>query len=237
LLSQTIPRYRTNSLRATLERDTRNDRITPSRGSYQTIVGEFAGGPLLKGQTAYRKGIFSSTWYSPNPRGRLVALRAVAGVMKPFGPIPEDFSPDLGTDPEVARVPRESRFFIGGVNSLRGYGENTVPRDGGFAMALANIEVRVPVAGPFGIEVFLDCGNVWDRPEYIRARNLVLPWQATRVRTGDLRYSYGVGGRLVLPFGPLRIDLARGDRPDFPFATRHGRNLPFTYQFAIGPSF
>ncbi len=237
LESQTIPRYRTNTLRATLERDTRDTRINPGHGSYQTLVAEYAGGPLLKGQTSYNKVILSSTWYTPQSGGRVFAVHVTGGVMAPFGATPANFAPDLGADPEVSRVPLESRFFIGGVNSLRGYNENAVPQNGGLVMGLVNLELRVPLAGPFGVEFFLDAGNVWAQPQYIHARDLVLPWQATRVRPGDLRYAYGVGGRLVLPFGPLRIDLSRADRPDFPFTSRRGHNLPFTFQFAIGPSF
>jgi len=48
---------------------------------------------------------------------------------------------------------------------------------------------------------------------------------------------YGLGGRLVLPFGPLRVDLAWSDRPDFPRGTLFRRPMRFAYQFAIGPSF
>jgi outer membrane protein assembly factor BamA len=236
LNSQTIPRYRTNTLRSTLERDTRNERIAPVRGSYQTLVGEQAGG-WLKGQTAYRKAILSSTWYTPFTNGWQLAARAAGGIMGPFGQAPENFTPDLGVDPQVSRVPREARFFVGGVNSMRGYGENAVTRDGGLAMAQANIELRMPVAGPFGVELFLDAGNVWDRPAYIHGRDLVFPWQATRSRPGDIRYTYGAGARLVLPFGPLRIDFARCERPDFAFSTWNHKNLPFVFQFAIGPSF
>ena len=165
-------------------------------------------------------------------------MHASVGAMEPLGDVSPLYSPDLGVDAQVGRVPRESRFFIGGINSLRGYGENAITLNGGLALALANIELRIPVAGPFGVECFLDAGNVWDRPQYIRARDFVAPWQATHVRAGDVRYSYGIGGRLELPFGPLRVDLSRADRPDFPFTTRrHGPPLPFTYQFAIGPSF
>ena len=43
---------------------------------------------LLKGQTAYRKGVFSSTWYSPRANGWLLAFRATGGVMSPFGTVP-----------------------------------------------------------------------------------------------------------------------------------------------------
>lgn len=158
--------------------------------------------------------------------------------MEPFGTPPDNFSPTEGLDGEVARVPFESRFFIGGVNPLRGYGENSVPPSGGMAMALANLELRVPLVGPLGVEAFVDAGNVWARPEYILARDLVLPWQATRSRADDLRWTYGIGARLLLPFGPLRVDLAWSDRPDFPEGRLgNWKGLPFVYQFAIGPSF
>jgi outer membrane protein assembly factor BamA len=152
--------------------------------------------------------------------------------MRPFGNVPSNFSPDVA-DSQVARVPILSRFFIGGVNSMRGYAENGVPASGGLAMALVNLEWRIPLAGPLGVEAFVDAGNVWARPEYVKGSDLVAPWNARRVNTGDIRYTYGLGGRLVLPFGPLRIDLAWSDRPDFPRSNR----VPFVYQFAIGPSF
>jgi len=238
LARSVVPRYRTNALRLTLERDLRDDKIAPRRGSYQSLSGELAGGPL-KGSSSYRKTLLTSTWYSPMRNGWEFAARASAGVMEPFGNQQENFSPEIGLDPAVGRVPRESRFFIGGVNSLRGYGENSVPPSGGLAMLLANLEWRIPLAGPVGVEAFVDAGNVWSRAEYIHARDFVAPWQATRAVDGDIRYTYGVGGRLVLPFGPLRIDLAWSDRPDFPRGGKFlgGTRVPFVYQFAIGPSF
>lgn len=231
LSTSVVPRYRTNTLRFTVERDLRDDRIAASRGSMQTLLAELSGGPL-KGASSYRKLQIGSTWYTPMPNGWTLASRAVGGVMSPFGDLANNFSPDAA-DGDVARVPRPQRFFVGGPNSIRGYGENAVPLDGGLAMVLANLEMRIPVYGPFGLEVFLDAGNVWDRPSYVKARDFVLPWQHDRERRNDLRYTYGVGGRLVLPFGPLRVDLAWSDRSDFP----RSRNVPFAYQFAIGPSF
>lgn len=228
--------YRTNSLRLTLERDLRDNRISPQRGSYQVVSAELAGGPL-RGTSSYRKLLLTSTWYSPRANGWSLAVRAMGGVMEPFGTTPANFSPTEGLDPGVARVPFESRFFLGGVNSLRGYAENAVPPSGGLALGLANVEVRIPLAGPFGLEAFVDAGNVWARPGYIRASNLVAPWQAIRSGPDDLRWTYGVGARLVLPFGPLRVDVAWSDRPDFPEGKLFGRSTPFVYQFAIGPSF
>ncbi|MEO5989074.1 MAG: BamA/TamA family outer membrane protein [Candidatus Eisenbacteria bacterium] len=231
LRNSVVPRYRTNILRLTVERDLRDARIAASRGSMQTLLMELSGGPL-KGSSSYRKLQLGSTWYTPLPNGWTLASRAIGGVISPFGDVANNFSPDAA-DQQVARVPRPQRFFVGGPNSLRGYEENSIPLDGGLAMVLANLEFRVPLYGPFGLEVFLDAGNVWDRLSYIKAGDLVLPWQAGRERRNDLRYTYGVGGRLVLPFGPLRVDLAWSDRSDFP----HSRGVPFSYQFAIGPSF
>lgn len=236
LAASVVPRYRSNTARLTLERDTRNDRVAPSRGSYQSIAGEIAGGPL-KGQSSYRKTVLTSTWYTPYRNGWSFAARASGGVMGPIGETPTNFSPDVGVDSRVARVPRESRFFVGGVNSLRGYGENTVPSDGGLAMALANAELRVPVAGPFGFEFFLDAGNVWARPEYIRMKDVGIPGRRPPSAANSVRYTYGVGARVLLPFGPLRVDFAWSEHSDFPHASLFGKRVPFTYQFAIGPSF
>ena len=73
--------------------------------------------------------------------------------------------------------------------------------------------------------------------DYLRLANFVAPWDARRGQPGDLRYSYGVGARLLLPFGPLRLDLAWSPSPDFDGATLGKVQQRFAYQFAIGPSF
>lgn len=234
-------RYGDNGLALSLFRDTRDDRITPTLGSLQTLIAEVGGGPL-RGESSYQKLQLVSSWYSPQPNGWQFAARFSGGVMQPIGHAPGDFS--LGTgDSVVARVPFERRFFIGGVNSLRGYGENSLPADGGLAMLLANLELRVPLAGPFGAEFFVDAGNVWSRPGQVRLANLISPWDARHARPDDVRYTYGLGARLLLPFGPLRMDLAWSENPDFESrraslgAAGHQVRQRFAYQFAIGPSF
>jgi outer membrane protein insertion porin family len=230
LAASVVGRYRSNSLTGSVVRDYRDDRVSPREGSIQTLSAELAGGPL-RGASSYRRAELVSSWYTPLPGGWNLAVRLSAGVAEPFGDAPDNFTPDT-PDEDLARVPRQSRFFVGGVNSLRGYGENALPADGGLAMALANLELRVPVSGPLGLEFFLDAGNVWTRPEYIRVGDFVAPWRAGRGRPNDLRYAYGAGVRFVLPFGPLRVDFAWGEHPDFP-----GNGRKPVYQFAIGPSF
>ncbi len=234
-LANVLQRYWDNGIALSLFRDTRDDRITPSRGSLQTVVAEIAGGPL-RGASSYQKLVLVSSWYSPRPNGWSFAARGSGGVMGPIGDASNTFAPGL-QDAQVARVPKERRFFVGGVNSLRGWGENSIPGDGGLAMLLGNLEMRIPLWGPLGAEVFLDAGNVWARPEHLRLANFVAPWDARRGAPGDLRYSYGVGARLLLPFGPLRMDLAWSRHPEFVGSKVGGRQQPFAFQFAIGPSF
>jgi translocation and assembly module TamA len=241
LANEVLKRYYDNGVALSLTRDTRDDRVSADRGSLQTIIAEVGGGPL-RGASSYQKLQLVSSWYSPRSNGWTLAARVQGGAMGPIGDARDDFAPGTEDD-RVRRVPKERRFFIGGVNSLRGWGENSIPGDGGLAMLLGNLEARIPLWGPFGAEVFLDAGNVWARPEYLRLANFVAPWDARRGTPGDLRYSYGVGARLLLPFGPLRMDLAWSDHPEFDSrrvflgAAGHKEKQRFAYQFAIGPSF
>ena len=234
-LSNFLTRYYDNGLALSLFRDTRDDRITPNRGSLQAIVAELAGGPL-KGASSFRKLAFVSNWYTPRANGWTIASRFSSGIMQPTGNPSNTFQP--GTeDSVVARVPRERRFFIGGVNSLRGFNENSILQDGGLAMLLLNVEARIPLKGPFGAEAYVDVGNVWSRPEFIQLSDFIPPWEAAHSDPGDIRYTAGVGARLLLPFGPLRMDVTWSRHPEFQGTKIHGRLYPFNVQFAIGPSF
>ena len=83
----------------------------------------------------------------------------------------------------------------------------------------------------------MDAGNVWAETRQVRLANLIAPWNAPRANPQDVRYTYGVGARLMLPFGPLRVDVAWCDSPDFPRSRVFKETQRFAYQFAIGPSF
>jgi len=116
------------------------------------------------------------------------------------------------------------------VNSVRGYQENEIPASGGLAVMLMNAELRMPVYGVVGLEMFLDAGNVWARPAYLKADQFV-----PRVRSdsvNDVRYVVGAGVRVTTPVGPLRVDFSWGSHRD-----KDGRRPIGRPQFAIGPSF
>ena len=128
-------------------------------------------------------------------------------------------------------MPRESRFFIGGVNSLRGYSENAVPpSNGGLAMAPGQRRAaRSRWPGRSASRRSWTPGMSGPGRSTFGPRTSCCPGRRPGTGPSDLRWTYGVGARLVLPFGPLRVDLAWSDRPDFPFEGRLGnwKNLPF----------
>ncbi len=225
-LFQSAPRsYTAHRLSLTLDRDLRDFPINPGRGSLQNLTIEISGGPLT-GSSSYTKAQTGSSWYTPIGVS-VLAGRVRGGVIGPFGRA-NQFTPQGTevTDTQVSRVPLENRFRLGGVNSVRGFRENTLPPSGGLAMLLANLELRVPLIGPFGMELFADAGNVWARPSYIKASHFAVRTDDTLPDPGDVRYVFGAGARLNLPFGPLRFDV-----------TLLPRNVPNRLQFAIGPAF
>ena len=96
-------------------------------------------------------------------------------------------------------VPFSRRYFLGGSDTLRGWGRLEVsPLSaaglpiGGQSFVAATGELRIPLAGPLGTVVFIDGGNVWEK-----AWNL----------TSDLQANGGVGVRYRSPIGLLRFDV------------------------------
>ena len=59
-------------------------------------------------------------------------------------------------------------------------------------MVLFNVEFRIHPGSGFGLVLFSDAGNVWDKTK--------------KIALHDLRASYGAGIRLNTPVGPFRLD-------------------------------
>lgn len=176
----------------TMERDSRDNIVSPTRGSLTMLQLSSYGG-LLGGPTY---SIASAQWsrYELTGSRTVVATRMRVGVAVPTG--------------DTDEVPIFDRFFAGGASSVRGYEERQLgpvstfydttsgriiyqPR-GGEALALFNLEIRRPrYFGPFGLLFFLDAGNIWAKP---REMNL------------KLAFSAGVGVFLDTPIGPVRLD-------------------------------
>ena len=167
------------SLSAT--RDTTNDTMFPSMGSKNSASVEYTG--LLLGDVSYTRFGLSSSWFYGLPLDTVFGVRGRIGYM-------------MGN--EGKEVPIFERYYLGGINSLRGLRE-VGPRDpatgdviGGLTMLNFNFEYIFPLIKNAGMKglVFFDTGNTWE----------------SGYNLDDMRKTAGVGIRWYSPIGPLRLE-------------------------------
>ncbi len=186
-----------------ITRDSTDDIIFPSTGSKNTGSLEYTGGPLL-GDVSFTRYGATSAWFFPLPLDTVFAVRGKIGYMQPN---------------EGKEVPIYERYYLGGINSLRGLRE-VGPKDpatgdviGGLTMLNFNIEYIFPLiknAGMKGI-IFFDTGNTWE----------------SGYHPGDMRKTAGVGIRWYSPIGPLRLEWG------YVLDPKEGES-PSRFEFTIG---
>jgi outer membrane protein insertion porin family len=122
-----------------------------------------------------------------------------------------------------SRVPIFERLFLGGANNLRGFNfRQAGPKDGigeplgGSTSIYGTAEVSVPVIEKFRVAAFYDVGSIGTGAFDVG---------------GDVYSDYGIGFRLFLPMGPIRIDYAIPQQGD-QFTGDSGR-----FQFNMGYKF
>ncbi len=166
--------------------DTRDSVLLTHRGAHAEFSAEFAGGPLW-GQTNIYKFQANAQKYFSLPYDMIFTVAGATGVADYFG--------------NSTEVPLFDRFFIGGSRSVRGFNNRDIgPVDdnneplGGDTMAYGNLELTFPIMDRVRGAVFNDIGfNDADPFHYSDA------WK-------ELCAAAGVGLRLNLPIGPLRLD-------------------------------
>ncbi len=166
----------------TLSRDSTDDPIFPSTGSKNSISVEYTGGPLM-GDVSYTRYGATSSWFFPLPLDTIFGIRGRIGIAK---------------GNEGKEVPIFERYYLGGMNSLRGL-RSVGPTDpatgdviGGLTMLNFNVEYLFPLiknAGMKGV-IFFDTGNSWESGYDI----------------GGMRKTAGTGIRWYSPMGPLRLE-------------------------------
>ena len=202
----------------TVNHDTRDNALSPTKGDYESFSLEYAGNGL-GGDNDFVRLIGNARYYLPLPLKTVLKANVRVGWIK-----------SLNDDP----IPLFERFFTGGINSLRGYELRAIgPRVqipgsatgadeefvyGGNKLFVFNLEYEFPIypsAGFRGV-VFFDAGNAYSEHEDLNP---------IKVRT-----NVGVGFRWVSPFGPLRFEWG------FPLNRRPGEDRS-VFNFTIGSSF
>jgi outer membrane protein assembly factor BamA len=204
-IDRAFPQVRLSAFTGTLTRDTRDDALNPTRGLFISAEGSVAA-RALGGEVGFMKSYLQAQGFRTLPFGRRVVLagRIAFGLADGFQR--EVTVEDSAGNSEVQTIedlPASERFYAGGDTTIRGFEldrvgmPNTItelgfPR-GGNGLVLLNGELRIPVWRDWGVAVFTDVGNVYER--------------VTQIDLGEVRGAAGFGLRYNSPVGPLRLDL------------------------------
>jgi len=210
----------TSSVRLSLQWDTRNNRLFPTKGMFHAAWAEFAPDWLGSQNLFTRLGAFTRFYY-PIWWKFVFKFNAQVGWI-------------TSTDP--AGVPIFERYFTGGIMDVRGFRPRSLgPRipvptsldptaplfyfnKGGNKELVFNAEIEFPIFEKVGIKgvIFSDAGNSYDDNEDISFEGL--------------RHSWGWGIRWFSPIGPLRFEWG------LPFEPNDDEE-PLVFEFTIGNFF
>ena len=225
-----------SSARVSIAHDTRDDRMFPHRGWYNTVSAEFAE-PYLGSESQFTRYEGAVRYYYPLWGPLTLRLKAEAGLI-------------TSRDPQG--VPIFERYFTGGIYDIRGFAlyslgpKIRVPSAqdpdaalktfsvGGNLRVLGKAEIEIPIFEKMGIRgvVFTDVGNAYNLEEqYCRLKPA---WADVSVDPcvklfplSSLRTSWGFGFRWFSPIGPLRFEWG------LPFHTLPGEDS-IVFEFTIG---
>jgi len=181
-----------SSITAQWTQDTRDSIFFNTKKGYKLSASvEYAGGIIL-GTTNFTKYILDASTFFSISGDLVLALHASMGYATGFG--------------DTSDIPFYEKFFVGGTDTVRGYGERVLsPQDAGTAiggnfMTVGNVELRFPIYGPIFGTAFFDAGQAW---------NHVTDFDAANVPTSvGLGLRIMIGGALM-----IRLDYGHGFSP------------------------
>lgn len=189
--------------------DTRNHYLFPTSGQRTELRGELAGGPFGGEVDFYKIELKHAHYIRGFVEGHLLELGGRTGVAKSYG--------------DMIDVPLFDRFFLGGLDSLRGYKYRDIgPQDefgeplGGDTYWFGFAEYSVPVIERVRAAAFYDIGMVYRDPFHYNFTEYADNW--------------GLGVRLNLPIGLLRLDYG------IPIHNSSGKAGSGRFQFSAGGS-
>ena len=184
---------KSNTVLATVgwARDKRDSVIFTTKGSFQKFSAEVG---VPSGDLTFYRTNYQHQWYYPLTKEYTLLLNGQIGYADGYDQKP---------------LPFYKVFYLGGVNSLRGYETATIgPKDsngdslGGSHMMLANVEFLFPFPGlqkdrSVRLSWFVDAGMVGEKYDF-----------------NEVRYSTGLGFSWYSPVGPLKLSFGKALNPE-----------------------
>ncbi|MBW2406512.1 MAG: outer membrane protein assembly factor BamA, partial [Deltaproteobacteria bacterium] len=198
----------TSSITTGINYDSTNRRFNPSEGSKHSVSLKYAG---LGGNVGFTKVLAETGWFWPLVMDTVGYLHGEAGYV---------------TESSGGILPDYERFYLGGINSVRGYEWreiNVLDEDGniigGNKFVLFNAECIIPLLKQQGLVgvIFYDTGNVFNDDESIDL--------------GTLRNSVGFGFRWYSPMGPIRFEYG------YKLDVKEGEDSGGRWEFSMGSAF
>ena len=196
-----------SSIGTALQRDTRDDPLDATRGSYHQLSIEYAGADL-GGNSDFIKLTTDHRAYF-RQEDAVIALAARLG-----------YGEGLRSTKEITAA---ERFHAGGPYTLRGFSQfslgeqDATGNPSGDVMLILNAEIRFPIRGFLGGSFFVDVGNIWG--------------ELADLRPFEIRSDVGLGLHFATPIGPLRVDYG------FPLVRRTSGGIPGKLWFVLGQAF
>jgi outer membrane protein insertion porin family len=203
---------------ASLAYDTRNNVTLPNKGQRTELFGG-----ITVGDREYYKLEMKTAWYFKGLlSGDVIEMAGRVG-----------FADSLNNGEDV---PFFDRYYLGGLYSLRGYEYRAIgPRQplldgsayepvGGDTYWFATVEYSTPIIERLRFAVFYDIGMVYPGVYSFNPE----PARGLGYDTGMYADNWGVGLRLNLPIGPLRLDYG------VPITAPRGVGTNGRFQFGVG---
>jgi outer membrane protein insertion porin family len=232
----------TSSIRLSINYDSRNDRMFPSKGMFHSLAFEFAD-PIIASESVYMRLTGFTRFYYPIWGPFIFRANLEAGWV---------------TSRSSQGVPIYERYLIGGINTIRGFQLFSLgPRVnilqsqepsaflsqfniGGNLQLILNTEIEFPILSAVQIKgvVFFDAGNAYNTelskycPSSRSVSNIPDVFNPCNAYPtfSNLRYSVGFGFRWFSPIGPLRFEWG------IPLNRQNGED-PIVFEFTIGNFF
>ena len=207
--------------------DTRDSAFLTRKGTRIDLSTYVAGGPLGGSVQVYGFDLDAAQYFHL-PYDTILLLNGEVGTVENWG----------GSSSTGGIVPIFDRVYLGGASNLRGFKFRDVgPKDdqgnalGGNTLTRWTIEYTIPIIERVRFAVFYDGGFVNPGSWSFSPQKVPVPGNTQGKFSGGLNQDIGVGVRLDLPIGPLRLDYGFPIQEDS-FSSKSGQ-----FQFSVGYQF